>query len=51
MAKERMLDIVIGLGIWALVAAGTTLVLNLVTPGAENAKSEVSVLEIGEKDV
>lgn len=51
MAKKRMLDIVIGLGIWALVAAGTTLVLNLVTPGAEDAKNEVSILEMGEKDV
>lgn len=51
MAKKRMLDIVIGLGIWALVAAGTTLVLNLVTPGAEDAKKEVSILEMGEKDV
>ena len=50
MAKKRMLDIVIGLGIWALVAAGTTLVLNLLTPGADDAKSKVSVLEIGEED-
>ena len=50
MAKKRMLDIVIGLGIWALLAAGTSLVLNLITPGADNTKSEidkVSVMMIG----